>query len=199
MGSNRNVLNNQGVGLLRFFSLVSGMVCIPGTQMRSHAVTRFAIFEQSPKRNKNHCTVPKGLTKPLVYRQCLWDNISLVFRRQRPPYFQESQPQGCTPEPSRPLGGSRSCHLNNCDELSSVDRCSQCLDRPGCLCNCTPNPWLPLPELEPDGREPQLLTTETMAPFLHFLLKKKRRLVVQGICWGWDFLPSYVGNYNKPL
>jgi len=55
-----------------------------------------------------------------------------------------------------------SCHLNNCDELSSVDRCAQCLDRPGCLCNCTPNPWLPLPELEPDGREPQLLTTETM-------------------------------------
>eukprot|EP00434_Breviolum_minutum_P020834 symbB.v1.2.018377.t4/scaffold1465.1/size117142/1 len=54
----------------------------------------------------------------------------------------------------------RLSYLENCD-LSS-DRCSQCLDRPGCLCNCTPNPWLPLPELEPDGREPQLLTTETM-------------------------------------
>ncbi|CAK9069983.1 unnamed protein product [Durusdinium trenchii] len=36
--------------------------------------------------------------------------------------------------------------------------CQHCADRCG-ICSCVPNPWRPLPDLEPDGKEPQLLLT----------------------------------------
>lgn len=41
--------------------------------------------------------------------------------------------------------------------------CQRCVGRWG-LCDCRPNPWRPLPELEPDGKEPQLLLADVVEP-----------------------------------